>query len=70
MIGILAIGILAGAVSIFSMVDSLRGADRMRTAACLLVVTVICMGSARHLIREALLNRPSEPLSALVIVLS
>ena len=56
-------GIVAGALAIFQMVDALRGADRMPRAAALLVITVCCMGSARHLIREALLDRPSKALS-------
>jgi cytochrome c len=63
MIGLLGLGVLAGALAIFQMIDSLRGGDRMPRAAALLIITICCMGSARHLIREALLDRASGPLS-------
>lgn len=63
MLALLALGIVAGAMAIFQMIDALRGADRMPRAAALLVITICCMGSARHLIREALLDRASGPLS-------
>jgi cytochrome c len=63
MAGTLAFGILAGLLAIFAMIDSLRGSDRMPRAAMLLLVTIICMGTARHLIREALLQRASDHLS-------
>jgi cytochrome c len=66
MVGLLAVGILAGALSIFSMIDSLRGASRMKRAALLLLVTVCCMGTVRHLIRESLLSRAASPLSCLL----
>lgn len=57
MLGTLAVGILAGAIAIFTLVDSLRGQDRVGRAALLLAVTVACMGTARHLVREALLDQ-------------
>lgn len=56
----LAVGILAGALALFALADSLRGNDRVPRAAALVLVTVICMGTARHLIREALLHRTGE----------
>ncbi|MDB5096675.1 MAG: cytochrome [Cyanobacteria bacterium RYN_339] len=63
MLGLLALGVVAGTLAIFQMIDSLRGSDRMPRAAALLIITICCMGSARHLIREALLDRASVPLS-------
>jgi cytochrome c len=60
MLSLLAIGILCGALALFSLADSLRGADHVKRAALLLLVTIICMGTARHLIREALLERSSD----------
>jgi cytochrome c len=63
MVGLLGLGVVAGALAIFQMIDSLRGRDRMPRAAALLVITICCMGSARHLIREALLDRASAPFS-------
>jgi cytochrome c len=57
---LIAAGVLCGLGAIFLMLDSLRGARRMVPAAWLLVATIVCMGSARHLIREALLKRAGE----------
>lgn len=56
-IGLLAAGILAGLLAIFAMLDTLRGGDAMRRAACLIALTIVCMVCARHLIREALLDK-------------
>ena len=56
----LALGVLCGLGAIFLLADTLRGADRVRPAAALLLVTMICMGTARHFIREALLQRPTD----------
>ena len=67
----LALGILFGLGATFMIADTLRGADRMRHGALLLVVTIVCMGTARHLIREALLQRPTDawaPAPALVTI--
>jgi cytochrome c len=57
---VLALGVLAGLGAIFSLLDTLRGAARLRTAVALLAVTIACMGTTRHLIREALLQRPLD----------
>ncbi|MEB3329359.1 MAG: hypothetical protein VKQ33_09035 [Candidatus Sericytochromatia bacterium] len=59
-VSVLAVGVLAGLGAIFSLVDTLRGALRLRVAVALLVLTIGCMGTTRHLIREALLLRPAE----------
>lgn len=64
LVAVLAIGILCGALSIFAMLDTLRGANAMKRAALLLLVTVVCMGTGRHLIREALLARPVAAIHA------
>ena len=60
MLAVLAPGVLFGALAIFALADTLRGRDRLRRAALLLIVTVLCMGTVRHLIRESLLQRPLE----------
>ncbi len=56
----LAVGVVSGLGAIFMIADTLRGTERMGRAAALLVVTIVCMGTARHLIREALLQRPTD----------
>jgi cytochrome c len=60
MVGVLAVGILSGVLAIFAMADTLRGRDQMGRAALFLLVTIVCMGTSRHLIREALLARPAD----------
>lgn len=56
---LLALGVVAGLGAVFLMADTLRGANRMKQAAALIALTVVSMGGARHLIREALLARDS-----------
>jgi cytochrome c len=59
-VSVLAVGVLAGLGAIFTLLDMLRGAGRLRVAVALIGVTLVCMGTTRHLIREALLQRPVE----------
>jgi cytochrome c len=59
-VSVLAVGVLAGLGAIFTLLDMLRGAGRLRVAVALIGVTLVCMGTTRHLIREALLQRPAE----------
>ena len=59
-IAVLAVGILFGLGSLFALLDTLRGTDRMRRAAVFLAITVGCMGVARHFVREALLERAGD----------
>lgn len=59
-VAVLAIGVLTGLGAIFLLLDTLRGKNRYGWAVGLIVVTVMCMGTTRHLIRESLLARPAE----------
>lgn len=55
---VLAVGIVAALGALFSLLDTLRGQNRYRLALALLLLTLLCMGTARHLIRESLLGHP------------
>lgn len=62
-IALLAIGIICSLGAIFLLIDSLRGTMRVKSAALLIGVTIVCMASSRHLIRESLLNKATRSLS-------
>lgn len=58
-IAVLVLGVLTGLGAIFLLLDTLRGKNRYAWAVGLIVLTVVCMGTTRHLIRESLLSRPA-----------
>lgn len=55
-----ATGVVFGLGATFNIADTLRGTNHMGRAAAFLLVTIVCMGTARHLIREALLDRATD----------